>query len=299
MRRIVVSRCALVLAIACIALCSCRRDRRAESTPELIRDLQSQKPFRWRATAARILGERKDARAVPILIATLKTDDLDQVGVSAAVALGRIKDPRAVVPLTGSLADFNPLLREAAARSLGELKDSRAVGPLVAAMKSGNKEAGPALAQIGDPAVEPLIDGLRDADTRGPAAEALATIGKPAASQLIEAFKTYSGDSRLAVVQALAQINSPEVEQTLSAALQDGNVRLAAVAYKFLLRTKTPDAQDLLVKALREYGDLYMAEEFLVSGKPQLRIAAQNWARENSYPIEVVQSASPSRGSGR
>lgn len=299
MRRRSVSRCALAPAILAIALSSCQRSRRAETTPELIHDLSSQQRSRARADAARILGERKAARAVPMLITALKKDYPDPVGISAARALGNIKDARAVPPLIGILADFNPLLREAAARSLGELKDSRAVGPLLAAMKAGNTEAGPALAQIGEPAVGPLIDSLRDADTRAPAIDALVTVGKPAALPLIQAFKSNNGDARMAAAQVLAQINDPQAEQTLSAALQDGNVRLAAVAYKFLLRTRAPNSQELLVKALREYGNLRMAEDFLLSGRPPLKIAAQNWARENSYPIEVVQDAGAPHGPRR
>jgi len=220
----------------------------------------------------------------------LEKDDADPVGVSAASALGSIKDLRAVEPLISILAELNPLLREAAARALGELKDTRAVGPLLAAMKGGNAEAGPALAQMGESAIAPLIDCLGEAETRRPAVEALVMIGKPAGGRLIEAFRSSSGEGRIAVARVLAQIDDPQVRHTLSAALQDGDVRLAAAAYKFLMRIEAADAQDLLVRALHDYGDVQMARDFLSSGRPQLRIAVQRWASENSYAVELLQN---------
>jgi HEAT repeat protein len=287
MRRKSVFWFALALAMG-IGLCSCQRTGSVESTTELIQDLRSQKRSQSRVAAARKLGERKAVQGVPPLIAALKVEDPEPVRVSAARALGNIQDPRAVEPLISVLADFNPLLREASAHALGELKDSRAVGPLVAAMKAGNEEAGPALARIGESAIEPLIDCLRESDARRPAVNALATIGKPAAGRLIEAFKSYSGESRLAAAQALAEIEDPQVAQTLSSALHEGDVRLAAVAHKFLLRTDAPEREDLLIEALHQYGDLRMAEDFLRSGNPRLKIAVENWASENSYPIELL-----------
>src|ERR1039458_7061558 len=59
-------------------------------------------------------------------------------------------------------------VRKAAASALGEIGDARAVEPLIAAFTRGNhdvirKVAGEALAQIGTPAVEPLIAVLKDA----------------------------------------------------------------------------------------------------------------------------------------
>jgi HEAT repeat protein len=280
---------ALMLA-AEIALCSCQRSPRTESTPELIQDLQNRTNSAPRVAAARLLGERKAVQAVPELIASLKKEDTEPVRVSAARALGKIHDARAVDPLIKMLADRNPLLREASAHALGELRDRRAVGPLVTAMKSGNEEAGPALARIGEPAIEPLIDSLRNANGRRGGVDALAAIGQPAAGRLIEAFKSYTGDSHMAAAQALAEIDDPEVEQTLTSALREGDLRLASAAYKFLLRMGAAN-DDLLLQVLHQYGDLRMAEDFLRSERPRLKIAVQNWARENSYPMEVVRQS--------
>jgi hypothetical protein len=73
--------------------------------------------------------------------------------------------------------------------------------------------------------------------------------------------------------------------------LNDGDVRLVAAAYNILLRTNVPATEDLLRKALHEYGNIKMAGDFLRSGRPTLRMAAENWASENSYPIEIVEKS--------
>jgi hypothetical protein len=73
--------------------------------------------------------------------------------------------------------------------------------------------------------------------------------------------------------------------------LNDRDVRLVATVYNILLRTNVPDTEDLLSKALHEYGNVKMAGDFLRSGRPALRMAAENWARENSYPIEMLEKS--------
>ena len=277
-----------VLAFVAVTLCSCQRTR-TESTSELIRDLNTKKQVKARAAAARTLGERRAVEAVRPLIAALS--DAKPVRDSATRALAIIKDPQAVEPLIGLLTDFNRSVSEASARVLGELKDNRAVAPLSAALKNGNEEAGPALVQFGAVAAKPLIDCLSEADGRRLAVRALVRIGEPAVGPLIEAFRIYAGEARIATARTLAAIDDPRVAETLMPLLNDRDVRLVATVYNILLRTNVPDTEDLLSKALHEYGNVKMAGDFLRSGRPALRMAAENWARENSYPIEMLEKS--------
>jgi HEAT repeat protein len=171
------------------------------------------------------------------------------------------------------------------------LKDNRAVAPLVAALKNGNEEAGPALVQFGTVAVKPLIDCLSETEGRHSAVRALARIGQPAVGPLIEALRSYANEARIATAHALAAIDDPRVAETLMPMLNDGDLRLVATAYNLLLRTNRPDTDDLLRKALHEYGNINMARDFLRSGRPALRMAAENWASQNSYPIEMLEKS--------
>lgn len=279
----------LVFAVVAIALCTCQRTKRVESNPELINDLQNKRQPQARAAAARSLGERRSVEAVRPLIGALS--DAEPVRASAARALANIRDPNAVEPLIALLTDSNRPVSEASARVLGELKDNRAVAPLVAALKSGNEEAGPALVQFGAVAVKPLIECLSVTEGRRSAVRALARIGKPAAGPLIEALRSYADEARIATARALVAIDDPRVAETLMPMLNDGDLRLVATAYNLLLRTNAPDTEDLLRKALHEYGNIKMAGDFLRSGRPMLRLAAASWASENSYPIEMLEKS--------
>jgi hypothetical protein len=108
-------------------------------------------------------------RAVVPLTVALKDPDPD-IRWHAAWALWSIKDPRAVEPLIGSLEDSNSVTRGISAKALGQLEDPRAIKPLIVTLKDSDpavqKEAIVALGNIGIPAVEPLIDAMKDPDIR-------------------------------------------------------------------------------------------------------------------------------------
>lgn len=271
----------LTVLVAAMAMCACR-SQQSESTPQLINELQTSAQLRKRAGAARILGARKAVQAVPPLITALR--EPYPVRVSAARALGTIRDPRAVEPLIQLLTDFDGLVREAAARALADLKDPRAVPPLIAALKNRNQEAGPALSKFGQAAAAPLADCLADPEASTDAEAALVTIGKPAVSELIRAFGSDQEDVRIEAARALSQIDDPRAAETLNAGVRPGDVKLAAAAYRFLLRRDDqPGNQELLRQALQTYGRPDMARDFCSSGNRALKLAAKNWAEEKNY----------------
>jgi HEAT repeat protein len=112
-----------------------------------------------------ILGDIKDARAVPALVQKL-TDDDENIRVAAAEALGKIRDPLAVDALLACLGrNDQGWLDYAAAEALGEIGDERALGPLLAALSRSSlrEPVLEALGKIGNAAtLGPLIAGLDD-----------------------------------------------------------------------------------------------------------------------------------------
>jgi HEAT repeat protein len=166
--------------------------------------------WRVREGAASALGQIGDPRGVAPLIAAL--EDTDRiVRRAAASALGQIGDPRGAEPLTVATKDGDRAVRRVAARALGQIGDPRGGEPLVAALKDADmavrRTAAKALdklgwqpegsetnvaywiakrwwdrcAEIGAPAVEPLIAALKDEawQVREGAARALGQIGDP------------------------------------------------------------------------------------------------------------------------
>lgn len=116
-----------------------------------------------------ILGDTKDSRAVPALIARLVDDDDENIRVAAAEALGKMRDPRAVDALLACLNRHQQgWLDYAAAEALGEIGDQRALEPLLAALDRTNLRE-PVLESLGkignantiDPLMVSLADALR------------------------------------------------------------------------------------------------------------------------------------------
>jgi len=139
----------------------------------LISALENPEP-EIRRDAAKSLGKTiiRDARAVEPLIAALEGDEAS-VRASAAVSLGLLKDDRAANPLILALQDLDDTVVVAAASALCKLGPG-AVRPLLEAICDEDPQvrahAAEALAckdwgwvaEVGKPAVEPLIRLLTD-----------------------------------------------------------------------------------------------------------------------------------------
>lgn len=113
---------------------------RAKAVAVLVEALQSENSLA-RRTAARALGEIRDARAVEPLANTLQGDGDLSVRTASATALGQIKDQRAIWALVNTLKlrdETDPELQ----RQLVELRHAaqlamRRIGDPLAAVKSG------------------------------------------------------------------------------------------------------------------------------------------------------------------
>jgi hypothetical protein len=172
-----------------------------QSIKSLIKDLKNTSDLDVRWNAAQELGNIGDGSAVIPLIETLKNDTDYRIRFLAAKSLGEIKDERAVEPLIEALKnDSDSAVKAHAATALGDIGDKRAIAPLIDTFSSDfvfgvyPDAAQNALAKIGEPAVDPLIEALK-----GPSKEraiiALGMIGdKRATEPLIEIMNNPSRD---------------------------------------------------------------------------------------------------------
>jgi HEAT repeat protein len=144
--------------------------------------------------------------------------------------------------------------RREAAITLGEMGDERAIMPLIAALRDQEwnvrEAAQDALAQVGSPAVEPLIKALREYQIRRYAIQVLGKIKDervldPLMAQLRnEEFKDFA-------TQALVDVGSPAVER-LTAVLNDKDKNVRKHAVQALGDIGTPEAVDLLIEATQD-----------------------------------------------
>jgi HEAT repeat protein len=153
-------------------------------------------------------------------------------------------------------------VRSHAARALGRMREARAVQPIIAAFRAMDEPTGvdrmmfamfaePALADIGAPAVMPLLATLKDSDqgVRAFAEVALAKIGAPAVEPLIAAL----GDEDVGepAGMALAKMGAPALEPLL-AALGDSQAKVRTYAAMALGELKDTRAVGPLVAALKD-----------------------------------------------
>jgi HEAT repeat protein len=145
------------------------------------------------------LGQIRDTRAMPALIALFRNgDSLRRYAVSS---LGEIGDKRATPILLEALHnDPSGEVRAEAIHGLARLKDSRAVPGLIEVLKRGSYAAAYALAEIGDesalPALLEAIDNAPEGQAGMPAIDALRHVTSPkkAATLLIEMLLHHKAD---------------------------------------------------------------------------------------------------------
>jgi HEAT repeat protein len=200
-----------------------------------------------------------------------------QVRQKASEALGKLGKP-AVEPLLACLDEKDPSVRCLAATALGQTHDARAVAPLIAHLVelSGKdvtdeeNSAGvnvhdslrDALANLGEPAIKPLLECLKDkdvhvqedaadvlgqlhylpSDTEGKAAffillqswDKLVELGAPAVAPLLGCLKDEDYNRRQGAARALGELGDKRAVDPLIACLQDDNADVKKNATKSL-----------------------------------------------------------------
>jgi HEAT repeat protein len=245
------------------------------------------------------------------LIGALQAED-PAVREKAVYTLGEIKDARAVQPLIALLKDPDQLVRSEAAQVLGDMQDPQAVDPLSAALqdKSIQNDVIEALTKLNDPrAIPALIAVMGTGDLYYctpcfPAEKALVKLGAPAVQPLNAALQDASPNVRRWSAKALQQIGDERSVAPLIAAIQRGDVEVAAGAYIFFIEKGLGGSETVLVQALDKYagmdndGGQKMAEDFLNSGNSLLEAGARKWASANQYRVtQGVGTGGPRWGS--
>jgi HEAT repeat protein len=154
------SKCARILA----------ETRDPQACPALIQALQD-RYFSVRQVVALALGEIREAKTLPALMRTLD-DPEPEVRSSALLAIGKFCEPSAFDRMADLLLDDPDLeVRQAAAKALGDSKHPQALEFLLVALRDSywwyEREGAvatllEAIVNIGQPAVEPLLEALRN-----------------------------------------------------------------------------------------------------------------------------------------
>jgi len=229
--------------------------------------------------AAKALCDVGDARAIEPLVSVLEDSGAVSVRAATARALGSVGDETAIAPLIKALSDEDAGVRAAAATALGSVGDTTALETLDALIEridepSEVKEAAKsargdimlrahihalhrrtghakidaaveALVEVGERAVSPLIEILRDRDYRDGVAQALGGIGDRRAVDPLLAVLWRGGP----VADALGVIGDRRALRPLILVMEYGGPRAqasASTAIKGIARRNIPAVVSLL-----------------------------------------------------
>jgi HEAT repeat protein len=224
-----------------------------------------------------------------------------------------------VQKLIDDLSSKTVLSRVRAARTLGLLQVANAVVPLVSTIKSSQIKIEHlpeitytlserdiyeiALQNIGQKAVDPLIDMLKNKDDQGIAVRMLGYIrDQKAVDSLLPFLKTGNSSLRESTIEALGNIADHRAMPYICEALKDSNSDVRNAAAKALALIGDPKAVPLLINSLKD-GDIdvrtTVARALGVIGSPQaikaLRTALMD---EESYIDDEAVEALSLRGEG-
>ena len=220
------------------------RDQAA--TDALIGALKDADPV-VRGYAATALGEIGDPRAKEALLAALRTENASVVNM--ATSLYNLGSTEVVEILIGKLRDPNPNNRLYAIYALGKISDPGMVHPLVAVLDSEEIGwlAAKALVNIGQPALQPLLESLfsENRNVRLYATYALGEIRDPKAAR---------------GVLRLLQDPDPLVVDTAAVALIAIGERSVIPAVTQLLRSPDPRVRRRALDVLGGLGDASLGE---------------------------------------
>lgn len=226
--------------------------------------------------------------SVEALIQDLK-DGEDGVRGYAAFALGQIGEERSVEPLIQTLGDKVMDVRKQAAEALRKIGEP-AIEPLVEALKNANSDVRSAAAWVlGRPpkeerAVEPLIEALRDesSDVRSVAASSLGEIGDVRAFEpLIQALEDGKEDVRSFAAEALGKIGDERAVEPIVQTLMDEDRNVRGNAAWALGEVGDVRAVGPLIKGLRD-------KDYFVRGRAAAALGKLGDARAGKPLVEAL-----------
>lgn len=192
------------------------------------------------------------------LIKTLKNADGHDREL-AAIFLGNIREEQVVDVLIESLNDNDQYVKLESIRSLGKMGDIRAIPPLLDLLRKENQEdqvyvqIAWAFSDIGEKAVEPLLDVLTDSRrwVKRAAAAALGRIGdRRAVESLIGSLQ--DEDVNLVAATSLGEIGDKRAVGPLLAMLSSKDKYIWIVVSRALGEIRDSRAIDPLLQALKD-----------------------------------------------
>ena len=233
-----------------------------------------------RISAAFALGLIRDARAIEPLIQVLGDADYS-VGSQAAASLGKFGKP-AIKPLVSALTDVDVTDQASQIKTLDGIKDEVTRFAHQLAVRSNVKDA---LVKNGEPAIEPLVAILQDANANW-------QVRRDSAEVL--------GEIKVAVTSARGIApGDPRAETRLLVGLREHDSAVIVGAIRFFIRRGDESSKDALIEALNAHGDAHMAAAMLNSGSYDLEAAANRWASEHGYTRAPTQPGVPDHWGGR
>lgn len=286
----------------------------------LLKALRYKKAHYIRMKAAEALGKLRDKKAVDQLIHALEDED-EFVRREAAEALGKIRNKKAVDPLIHMLMDKDEYVRTYAAEALGKIRDKKAVDPLIHVIKDEDmgEAATVALIRLGEPAVKPLIQMLKDKneDVRERAVWALeklgwepkrdigkarylivkgewdelVQLGQLAVGPLIHALE--DEDARANAAEALGKIGDEKAVDPLIHTLEDEERMVRRNAAGALGRIGDKKAVGPLIQMLKDKNEDVRnnaAEALSRIGDPSATECVIDYLFSFSFPIDIMKS---------
>ena len=239
-------------------------------------------------TAVRHLG----TSALPTLLKLLYSENW-KMRRGAAWALGRLRDKAAVPGLVQVLNDEDSLVGAASADSLAQIRDDAAVPWLIDMLRHSNwrvrKAAAQTLGATGSSAVNYLAGALMDheEDVRRLAIEAIKEIDDPdVVDLLLNTSHDASPEVRGAALEALRSHETDAVLHRLIECLSDkartkgSRKRICDIAARILAGINVPDAQVALKQWQKDEGNLQLVpKQRHIPTKPPQNTAGQAKAR--------------------
>jgi HEAT repeat protein len=191
-----------------------------------------------RKTAADVLGNIGEPRAVGPLLELLKDRDIDVV-ISSIESLGKTGDGTILESLIPFLNNSDYKIRESTITAMGEIGEQLATENLIPLLRDDQEPvrlaASKALGKIGDPhAINYLIEALKDGSlkVRDSVAEAIGNMGSASVKPLISSLGDWDKDVQ-AIRKSLTLIGSSAIQPLISA-LSSRKQKVSAAAAKVL-----------------------------------------------------------------
>lgn len=243
--------------------------------------------------AARSLGERADVRTADALIGALSAKDENVVAESAA-ALGKLKVARSRAPLLEALRHPSRVVKTAVLGALASLGDRRSVEDIARALLDDDAviraAALGALSGIGGPeACAAIVRHSRQAPDDGERSVALWRLGSllPAAlaqETLLAALGDGEARIREVAARALANSDTSAVVSALVAAARGGDVAIVKGAWPLLIRVGDRSLEAVLAAGVDANSGDEMVAAYQACGNPRLAAAARRASRGRMLP---------------